>query len=164
MACRRHGWPPFSWRCSPPDSRCPVLGLYERASFLFFLFFSLALFLAGLDDQRAWMLSVAGGVLGLAYLIRGEAIVFFVALSIFAFLWLWTDSKSLTTRTWRTVGLFALSFVLVAAPYIWYLHAHTGEWMISGKLNISWKAGAGYSDNGQSLDRIYNGLDSSERD
>ena len=136
-------------------------GSMSESTFLFFLFSALALFLAGLDDERPWMVSGAGGVLGLAYLIRDEAIAFFGALTIFVVLWLWTHEKAQTFRMWRAVVLFVLSFVLVAAPYIWYLHVHTGKWMISGKLNVSWKAGAGYGDNGKSLDQLYNGLDSS---
>ncbi|HEY3475928.1 MAG TPA: glycosyltransferase family 39 protein, partial [Anaerolineales bacterium] len=135
-------------------------GSMTEPPFLFFLFGGLALFLFGLDDQRLWMLFVAGALLGLAYLVRTEAIAFFGAMSIFASLWLWTNPKRPPFRSWYGPALFTLPFILLVAPYIWYLHLHTGQWMISGKLNISWQAG-GYRDEGKTLDEIYNGLDSS---
>ena len=40
--------------------------------------------------------------------------------------------------------------MLLVAPYIWYLHVHTGQWMISGKTNITWRAG-GWRDEGRAL-------------
>ena len=135
-------------------------GSMTEPPFLFFLFGALALFLAGLDDQRLWMFFPAGAFLGLAYLVRTEAIAFFGALFIFASLWLWTSVKPLTFRPWYGLALFTLPFMLLVAPYIWYLHVHTGQWMISGKTNITWRAG-GWRDEGKSLDEIYNGLDSS---
>ena len=134
-------------------------GTMSEPPFLFLLFLAVALFLAALDDQRFWMFPAAGAVIGLAYLTRNEAIAFFGALFIFALVWLWTNARSLTSKTWYAVGWFALSFMLVASPYLWYLHVHTGQWMISGKLQITWKAG-GWRDEGKTPDQIYNGLDS----
>jgi len=127
--------------------------------FLFLLFLAGALLLAALDEQRLWMFPAAGAVIGLAYLTRNEAIAFFGGLLIFALVWLWTSARSLPSNTWYAVGWFALSFMLVASPYIWYLHVHTGQWMISGKLHITWKAGA-WRDEGKTPDQIYNNLDS----
>jgi 4-amino-4-deoxy-L-arabinose transferase-like glycosyltransferase len=135
-------------------------GSMTEPPFLFFLFSALALCLAGLDDQRLWMFFPAGAFLGLAYLVRTEAIVFFSALFIFASLWLWSSVKPPNFRPSYGLALFTLPFTLLVAPYIWYLHVHTGQWMISGKTNITWRAG-GWRDEGKSLDEIYNGLDSS---
>ena len=134
-------------------------GTMSEPPFLFLLFLAAALFLAALDEQRLWMLPAAGAVIGLAYLTRNEAIAFFGGLLIFALVWLWTSARSLPSKTWYAVGWFALSFMLVAGPYIWYLHVHTGQWMISGKLQITWKAGA-WRDEGKTPDQIYNNLDS----
>jgi 4-amino-4-deoxy-L-arabinose transferase-like glycosyltransferase len=135
-------------------------GSMSEPPFLFLLFSAFAIFLAALDGQRLWMFSAAGAVLGLAYLTRDEAVAMFGALVILASVWLSTGTKSLTFRRWWAVALFALSFLLIAAPYLWYLHLHTGQWMISGKLQISWKAG-GDREEGETLDHVYNGLDSS---
>jgi 4-amino-4-deoxy-L-arabinose transferase-like glycosyltransferase len=136
-------------------------GSMSEPPFLFLLFSALALFLAALEGQRFWMFFAAGAVLGLAYLTRDEAIAFCGALSIFALMWLWTEAKSLTLQVSWAVATFALSFLLVAAPYLWYLHVHTGQWMISGKLQITWRAGS-YRDEGKTTqDQLYFGLDSS---
>jgi len=134
-------------------------GTMSEPPFLFLLFLAVALFLAALDEQRLWMFPAAGAVIGLAYLTRNEAIGFFGGLLIFALGWLWTSARSLSSKTWYGVGWFALAFILVASPYIWYLHVHTGQWMISGKLQITWNAG-GWRDEGKTPDQIYNGLDS----
>ncbi|MGE0470169.1 MAG: ArnT family glycosyltransferase [Nitrospira sp.] len=131
--------------------------------FLLLLFGGLALLLTGLDDNRIGMFTAAGALLGLAYLTREEAIVFFGIFLIFASAWLWKGVKICTPRTWYALALFALPFVLLAAPYILYLHAHTGQWMISGKTNITWEAG-GYGYGGKSLDHLYNDLDSSGKE
>ncbi len=135
-------------------------GGMSEPPFMLLLFGGLALLLAGLEDDRLGMFAAAGAVLGLAYLTREEAVAFFGMFSIFALVWLWKGVKSCTSRTWYALGLFALPFVLLAAPYIWYLHVHTGQWMISGKLNITWKSG-GDDDRGKSFDHLYNSLDSS---
>jgi len=135
-------------------------GGMSEPPYLVLLFVGLALLLAGLEDGRLGMFAAAGAFLGLAYLTREEAIAFFGMFSILALVWLWKGVKSCTSRTWYALGLFALPFMLLAAPYIWYLHVHTGEWMISGKLNISWNSG-GDGDWGKSLDHLYHGLDSS---
>jgi len=134
-------------------------GTMSEPPFLFLLFLAGALFLAALDEQRLWMFPAAGAVIGLAYLTRNEAIAFFGGLLIFALVWLWTSARSLPSNTWYAVGWFALSFMLVASPYIWYLHLYTGQWMISGKLQITWNAG-GWRDEGKTPDQIYNNLDS----
>ena len=135
-------------------------GSMSEPPYLLLLFGGLALLLAGLEDDRLGMFAAAGAVLGLAYLTREEAIAFFGMFSIIALVWLWKSVKSCTSRTWYALGLYALPFVLLAAPYIWYLHVHTGQWMLSAKLNITWKAG-GDGDRGKSLDHLYKGLDSS---
>ncbi len=128
--------------------------------YLFLLYGGLALLLTGLEDDRLGMFPAAGGLLGLAYLTRPEGVVYFGAFFIFASIWLWNGLKLRIPRTWSALGLFVLPCVLLAAPYIWYLHVQTGQWMISGKINITWKSG-GDTDGPQGFDRIANGLDSS---
>ncbi len=135
-------------------------GSMSEPPYMVLLFGGVALLLAGLEDDRLGMFAAAGAVLGLAYLTREEAVAFFGMFSILALVWLWKGVKSCASRTWYALGLFALPFVLLAAPYIWYLHVHTGQWMISGKLNITWKVG-GDADQGKSLDHLFQGLDSS---
>ena len=132
-------------------------GSMSEPLYLFLLYGGLALLLIGLEDDRLGMFAAAGGLLGLAYLTRSEAVGYFGVFLLFASIWLWNGLKSGISRTWSALGLFVLPFVLLAAPYIWYLHVQTGQWMISGKMNITWKAG----ENKDGSDRLYNGLDSS---
>ena len=114
-------------------------GAASEPLYLFLLVGGLTFLLAGLDDGRIRMFGAAGLLLGLAYLTRPEAFVYFSIFLMFASIWLWKGLKSFVARTWYALGLFALTFLLLAVPYIWYLHVHTGLWMISGKTNITWR-------------------------
>jgi hypothetical protein len=81
------------------------------------LFFSpvlrVALFLAALEGQRLWMFPAAGAVLGSAYLTREEAIAFWGALSVLAFVWLWTAKGALELGRWLQETV-----VLTDGPYL----------------------------------------------
>ncbi|MEP6959283.1 MAG: glycosyltransferase family 39 protein [Nitrospirota bacterium] len=134
-------------------------GSMSEPLYLFLLYGGLALLLTGLEDDQLGMFAAAGALLGLAYLTRPEAVVYFGVFLIFASIWLWNGLKSRISRNWSALGLFVLPFVLLTAPYIWYLHVQTGQWMISGKINITWKVGG--EKDGPGIDRLYNGLDSS---
>lgn len=100
--------------------------------FLCLIFGGLAALLAGLEDNRLGRFAAAGGLLGVAYLTRPEGFVYFVAFLTLALLCLAERPGLGSLRTWRPLGLFVLSFVLFAAPYVGYLHAYTGRWMLSG--------------------------------
>ena len=112
-------------------------GTLTEPLYLFLLYAGLALLLVGLEDDRLRMFPIAGALLGLAYLTRPEAVVYLGVFFIFACIWL---SKAMTlARTWYALGSFVLMFLLLAIPYIEYLHANTGQWMISGKLPVVWQ-------------------------
>jgi 4-amino-4-deoxy-L-arabinose transferase-like glycosyltransferase len=134
-------------------------GSLTEPLYLLLIYGGLAVLLIGLEDHRLGMFAAAGVLFGLAYLTRPEAIAYLGLFCIFALGWLAQDRGLAALRTWSAVGLLAFAFILLAAPYVWYLHAHTGQWMISGKLNITWKLG---NHGGlKSYDEITNGLDSS---
>jgi hypothetical protein len=114
-------------------------GAASEPLYLFLLYGGLAVLLAGLDGSKLGMFPVAGTLLGLAYLTRPEAFVYFGIFFFLASIWLWKGVKSFVPRTWCALGLFLLPFMLLATPYIWYLHVQTGAWMISGKTNITWQ-------------------------
>jgi len=133
-------------------------GSMSEPPYLFLLFGGLALLLAGLENDRLGLFAAAGVLLGLAYLTRPEAVAYFGVFVILASIWRWEGIRSRSSRTWCALGLFVLPFVLLAAPYIWYLHVHTGQWMLSGKTNITWKVSG---DGQMSYDEIFNALDPS---
>ena len=114
-------------------------GSLTEPLYLSLLYGGLALLLIGLEEDRLGMLAPAGALLGLAYLTRPEAIVYFGVIVIFAWIWLLKGAKCGTRRTWYALGSFVLPFVVLAAPYIWYLHVHTGQWLISGKIAFVWQ-------------------------
>jgi 4-amino-4-deoxy-L-arabinose transferase-like glycosyltransferase len=103
--------------------------------FLFLLYGGLAALLVGFEDNRAGMFTAGGVLLGLAYLTRPEAIVYFGVILLFGSVWLRNRLALSGFLSRYAFASFILSFVLVAAPYIWYLHSHTGQWTVSGKAN-----------------------------
>lgn len=127
--------------------------------YLFLLYGGLACLLAGLDDDRLGMFAAAGALLGLAYLTRPEAVGYLVVFSIFSSVWLWNGLRLRISRACTALGLFILPFVLLAAPYVWYLHVQTGQWTISSKIQITWEVG-GVKDP-MTRDQVYHGLDPS---
>ena len=88
-------------------------------------------------NPRAWL--AAGGVAGLAYLLRPEALAYTVcAVAVLAF---YLIARRLATPAVvvRIVALAAAAFLVVAAPYVAWLSAHSGELRVEGKtpLNVA---------------------------
>jgi 4-amino-4-deoxy-L-arabinose transferase-like glycosyltransferase len=135
-------------------------GSMSEPLYLFLLFGGLAFLLAGLEDNRLEKCAAAGALLGLAYLSRPEAIGYFAIFLPVALIWMYNRVKAFTSRISYALASIILPFVVLALPYMWYLHVHTGQWMVSGKTNISWKAG-GDRGGAKSLDEMYGSLDSS---
>jgi 4-amino-4-deoxy-L-arabinose transferase-like glycosyltransferase len=71
----------------------------------------------------------SGLVFGLAYLCRPEALLVFAAIV--------AVSTVLDWRRWRSVAtsaaLMAVAFLVVAVPYVAWLHAQTGQWRYEAK-------------------------------
>ena len=107
--------------------------------YLFLLYSGLALLLVGLEEDRLGMFCTAGALLGLAYLARPEAVVFLVTFMIVAAVWLLKVMKRGIRRISYSLLSFVLPFIVLATPYVWYLHVHTGQWMISGKVGFVWQ-------------------------
>jgi len=114
-------------------------GSLTEPLYLSLLYGGLAVLLVGLEDDRLEMLAAAGALLGLAYLTRPEAVVYFGVFVIVALIWLLKGVKCGTRRTCFALGSFGLPFVVLAVPYIWYLHVHTGQWLLSGKIAFVWQ-------------------------
>ncbi len=106
----------------------------------------------------------AGGSFGLAYLARPEGVTYiawFIGILLLA---------SLARR--RPLRLFSLApgllaaavataaFLVTASPYIIYLHNHTGQWMLSGKVEITIQIGTAILANDYAqYDRVVSSLD-----
>ena len=112
-------------------------GTLTEPLYLFLLYGALAFLLLGLEHDSLRMFPAAGTLLGLAYLTRPEAVVYVGVFFVFVCMWLLKAIKR--ARTWYALASFILPFVLMAVPYIGYLHVHTGQWMISGKVAYVWQ-------------------------
>jgi 4-amino-4-deoxy-L-arabinose transferase-like glycosyltransferase len=100
----------------------------------------------------ALVLAAAAGLgTGLAYLTRPEGIAFtivVVPMLVLPVLGGWRGLRRASATSWKRAGLLAGAFlvplVLVAAPYVVYLHDHTGQWELTAKTRdvsiASWRA------------------------
>jgi 4-amino-4-deoxy-L-arabinose transferase-like glycosyltransferase len=97
------------------------------------------------------MAAAAGLTVGLAYLTRPEGIAFTVVvvpMLLLPVLGGWRGLRHAGADRWKRAGLLAGAFlvplVLVAAPYVLYLHDHTGSWELTAKTRdvsiASWRA------------------------
>lgn len=88
---------------------------------------------------------LAGVALALAYLTRPEG-----ALT-FAWVALWFLAASLARERpargwWRGIAAFVLAWLLVAGPYLLYLRAESGRWLLTGKVGVTLALGEGVVD------------------
>jgi 4-amino-4-deoxy-L-arabinose transferase-like glycosyltransferase len=97
------------------------------------------------------MAAGAGLGVGLAYLTRPEGIAFtivVVPMLVLPVLGGWRGIRQAPGSSWKRAGLLAGGFIvpllLVAAPYVAYLHDHTGGWELTAKSRdvsiASWRA------------------------
>lgn len=77
---------------------------------------------------RSWHWLWIGGLIGLAYLTR---VVGVLALPIAALVI--SLAQQPVRRKALAIGLLVLGTLIVASPYLWTLHAATGQWVLSGE-------------------------------
>jgi 4-amino-4-deoxy-L-arabinose transferase-like glycosyltransferase len=113
-------------------------------SFSFFFLLSLALFLKCFCEKSKLLFFIfLGFALGVSYLIRPEGfLISILALSllvvdaIIALLRSKTSKMEAIKAVIRPVAAI-ISFLLIIAPYILFLHHHTGQWTFSGKIAVN---------------------------
>ena len=138
----------------------PFWGTMLEPLYLFLLFAALYCGWVAWEDHGLAAHLAAGALLGLAYLTKPEAVVYFglmVLLLVLGNLWRRTFSKR-----GPVLGILGvvLAFVLVISPYITFLYRHTGRIMISGKLGVTYVAGQGAVEHDPTLyDRALSQLD-----
>jgi hypothetical protein len=97
------------------------------------------------DPVSALLHGATGLTFGLAYLTRPEGVVWLVSLAVWWLLVRVLREGLVGLRRLSTVvalGAAFLGFALVAVPYVGYLHHHTGRWMLTGKVSITYEIGA----------------------
>lgn len=116
-------------------------GTMTEPLFIFWVYCALWAVMVALDERKWWAYAMAGALMSLAYLSRPEGIVWALALGAFLVL-VWIRRRRLWR--WRTLGqaaAYVALLVALALPYALYMHSHTGRWMATGKLSITYDIG-----------------------
>jgi len=95
------------------------------------------------EKQTPTSYAVMGGLFGITYLVKPEALVYlgwFLALLLLGQLW---RGKLMRSRTLLALLSAIAAFALVIAPYIAFLYRETGRILITGKLGVTYVAGEG---------------------
>lgn len=84
---------------------------------------------------------LTGALLGLGYLTRPEAIGYPILFVLLAAGDALVERKLLDRRWMLGAAALLIGFLLIAAPYIFYLKQATGTWTVSGKAGVNVSAG-----------------------
>ncbi len=105
-----------------------------EAGFLCLMTGALWLFASGLNRQSVARFALAGVFGGAAYLYRDEGIGLLIAGCAFLILGAaaWRQWNFAQAALWT--ACFAVPFILVASPFLIYLHLATGRWIVSRQL------------------------------
>ena len=112
-------------------------------------------------DGPLLLYAAAGGFFSLAYLTRPEGITYAAVMLAFIVVLKATRRKLFVRQTLIGLLLFVGVFVLVTFPYMLYLHRHTGQWTVTGKLGVTYEIGAAVvAKDPAEYDRVTASLDS----
>ncbi|MBW8876231.1 MAG: glycosyltransferase family 39 protein [Acidobacteria bacterium] len=117
-------------------------GTMTEPLFLLLIYSAAYCVLRGLDgDSSLGAFAAAGALTGLAFLARPEGILWMASLAGAALVVLVLRRRLGERRRLTSLAAIPLVFLAVAAPQLLFLHRHTGQWMISGKLGITYEIG-----------------------
>ena len=108
---------------------------------------ALCALMAALDNDKLWAFVLTGALLGLAFLARPEGTVWLGVYGVMALLVLALDGRLRHWRAWGSLALMLAAALLVASPYMAYLHRETGKVMVTGKLSITYDIGQAVMEN-----------------
>ena len=109
-------------------------GAGSEAEYTLLAVSAVALAVAGATAPPRRMLACIGGaglLVGLAYLTRPEGLAVALPLGAVALVAGWRAGRAVGAA--RAALVFCLPLLLCVAPYVGYLHAHTGEWELTAK-------------------------------
>jgi 4-amino-4-deoxy-L-arabinose transferase-like glycosyltransferase len=116
-------------------------GTMTEPLFIFWIYCALWAAAVAVDEHKIWAYALTGALLCLAYLSRPEGLVWFAALgALWVLVWIW-QKRFLRWHTLACLIVYVVTFVLLAIPYAAFMHAHTGRWMATGKLSITYDIG-----------------------
>ena len=116
-------------------------GTMTEPVFIFCLLMAEWILLIALEGRKLWAYGLAGALVSLAYLTRPEGLVWAGALAL-ACVVIWALRRELFRwRSLLSLVVYLFAFLLVAAPYGWFLYRQTGQIMATGKLAITYDIG-----------------------
>jgi 4-amino-4-deoxy-L-arabinose transferase-like glycosyltransferase len=150
----------------PAIATAPLFwGTLTEPPYYFFVYAGLWLVLLAIRRGRGWQHLLAGMCFGLAYLTRPEAVAYVAIGMVVLVLVRLFEKRSFTSATLTGLALYLVGFLLFFGPYAFYVHQHTGSWMISEKAGVTFVTGIGLSEgNTAAFDRATWGLDSTGRE
>ena len=105
--------------------------LLTEATYWGLLILSVYFFWTGLKEEKVWSIALSGCFLGLAYLTRPEGIGYLLVYLA------WVAVDGVLRKKWFKklilTGVLILSVFVFVAPYVFYIHQETGQWLISKK-------------------------------
>ena len=136
--------------------------IYTEAVYPTLLMAALYWGIRSLELHSAWHYFLCGAFFGFAYLTRPEAFAYpaFFAFALFVMTIL-TKRNALTTII--APALVLAGFVLVASPYVFFLHSHTGQWRLEGKWNINYTSGIRFHSGLNDWEALY-GIDKNQQE
>ena len=131
--------------CLYPALTSSVLfwGTMIEPLYLFLLFTAFCSVWLAWEKQTPRSYAVMGGLFGLTYLVKPEALVYlgwFLVLLVLGHVW---RTRRLGSRTLLASVCAVAVFALVIAPYLAFLYKETGRILITGKLGVTYVAGEG---------------------
>src|SRR4030095_4395479 len=116
------------------------VSVQSEATYFALVLSAIYCFLKGLDGPGVRWLFGAGAACGLAYLTRPEAILFPLVLSGYLCAVAYRSKQSWRTTLTRAF-LLLIVFALLATPYMFFLHRHTGRLRVEGKSPVNYLIG-----------------------
>ena len=109
--------------------------------------------------------ALMGGAFGLGYLVRPESLVYLVMMLVYlGIVWL-ASGRHQPSKVLASAGIAVTITVLLALPYVLYLHRATGLWLASGKQGVSMDISWAYANNSQAMhDKAAASLDPSGKE
>lgn len=148
---------------------CPALngwvlywGTMTEPLYLLWVFTGLWFTWRAAEEGRVWHHVAGGASFALAYLTRPEGSFYVLFGGVVLLVALLAQRRARRPRAWAAVGGYVLVALLVVSPYLVFLHRHTGEWTVTGKLGVTYDIGrAVLARDPAEYDRVTASLDSS---
>ncbi len=133
---------------------------YSESTYLLFVVAAIYLSIRGLQSQTALAFGIAGAVFGLAYLTRIEATPLpFLVFAICLVKSFWAD-KSPHWKAVLKAACLPTAFLILAAPYIAWLHLETNQWRFEGKSPLNVETVKRVALDGENLLKVEYGINS----